>query len=128
MLKRILSVLTIAALTCATSVAKVSAQDSGTGRSEAVSATAAMEPDVEAGAGLKAEMLKLVAETRAGRRAWQSPPPQRQPVPSNGLSKGQKVAIGVAASAVIIMVIIMSRRGNSDRFIAPPCPPGQLCQ
>ena len=128
MLKRSLSVLTIAALACATSVAKVSAQDSGVGRGETVSATAAMEPGVEAGAGLKAEMLKLVAETRAGRRARQSPPPQRQAVPSNGLSKGQKVAIGVAASAGVILVIMMSRRGSSDRFIAPPCPPGQLCQ
>ena len=132
MLKRVLSVLTMAALACATSVVNASAQDAGTRKIEAAPTAAVLEPaetpESGAGAGLKAGLLKLVAEARAGGARQQQPPPRRRPAQSNGLSKGQKVAIGVGTAAAVILVIILSRRGGSDSFNAPPCPPGQLCQ
>jgi hypothetical protein len=127
-LKRILSVLTAAALTCAASIVTASAQAAGAESFKAVAGAGVTKPGAaEAGARLKADMLKLVAEART-KGAGQSPPPRQQPVQNNRFSKGQKVAIGVgAAAAVVILVIILSRRGDSDKFIAPPCPPGQLC-
>jgi len=125
-LKRILSVLTAVALTCAASTIRVSAQATGEERIKAASVDAVTKPGAEAGAGLKADMLKLVGEARA-EGFGQSPPTRQQPVQNNGFSKGQKVAIGVGAVAAVILVIALSRRGGSERFITPPCPPGQLC-
>ena len=125
-LKRILSMLTAAALTCAASIVTASAQATGAASVKAVAGAAVTGPGAEAGAGLKADMLKLVAEARTS-RAGQAPPPRRRPVQNHGFSTGQKVAIGVGAAAAVILVIILSRRGDSDKFIAPPCPPGQLC-
>ena len=99
-------------------------------------ATAARGTDVPAaekegpqsGTDLKAEMLKLMNNARAGSISPSSPPRQQQPVKSNGFNKGQKVAVGVSAAAVvIILVIALSRGKDSDRFKAPPCPAGQLC-
>ena len=126
MLKRILSVLTALALTCAASIVTVSAQVTGEASLKAASGTAVTEPAAEAAAGLKADILELVGEAQA-KGFRQSLPPRQQPVRNNGFSKGQKVAIGVGAAAAVILVIVLSRRGGSDRFIAPPCPPGQLC-
>lgn len=94
----------------------------------AAAAAGSVKPGAQAGAGLKEEMLKLIAEARAGRTVPQSPPRQQPPVQKNGISKGQKIAIGVGAvAAVIIVVIVLSRGDDSDRFNAPPCPPGQVC-
>jgi hypothetical protein len=125
-LKRILSVLTAVALASAATIVTASAQVMGEQSIKAAGASL-MKPGAGAGAGLKAEMFKLVAEARA-KGAGKSPPPWQQPVQNNGFSRGRKVAIGVGAAAAVILVIILSRRGGSDRFIAPPCPPGQLCQ
>jgi hypothetical protein len=131
MMKRILSMLVVAALACGTSLASASAQDVAAGGAE----VAAANPDVPApteegppsGTDLKAEMLKLMSNARAG-SVSPSSPPRRQPVKSNGFGKGRKVAVGVgAAAAVIILVIVLSRGDDSDRFKAPPCPAGQLC-
>ena len=124
--KRILSVLTAVALTCAASTVTVSAQVTGEASLKAASGAAVTQPGAEAAAGLKADMLKLVGAAKA-KGFGQSPPPRQQPARNNGFSKGQKVAIGVGAAAAVILVIVLSRRGGSDRFIAPPCPPGQLC-
>ncbi len=126
MLKRILSMLTAAALTCAAPLVNASAQVTGAASTKAVAGVAVTKPGAEAGAGLKADILKLVAEART-RGAGQAPPPRRQPVQAHGFSKGQKVAIGVGVAAAVILVILLTRRDDSDKFNAPPCPPGQLC-
>jgi hypothetical protein len=127
MLKRILAVLTAAALTCGAPIVTASARVTGAVGVKGVAADSMTKPGAEAGARLKADMLRLVAEART-RGPGQSPPPRRRPAQNNGFSKGQKVAVGVAAAAAVILVIILARRGDSDKFTAPPCPPGQLCQ
>ena len=133
MLKRTLSVLTGATLLCATPFVTAVAQSAtpagvevGSGAALTVTEGTA-KPGTQTGAGLKAGMLNLVAEARAG-RVRPSSRPQGQPVQNNSLSKGRKIAIGVgAAAAVIILMIAISRGDSADRFNAPPCPPGQLC-
>lgn len=133
MLTRIVSALTMSALIWATSVAPASAQSAVVNSVEAGASAAVWVPEgavvqsAQPSAGLKDGMLKLVAEAKAGKRGL-AVPPRQQPALRNGFSRGQKVAIGVgAAAAVIILVIVLSRGNDSDRFVAPPCPPGQLC-
>lgn len=134
MLTRIVSALTMSALIWVTSVAPASAQSAVADSAEADASPAvsasegAVIQSAQPSAGLKDGMLKLMAEAKAGKRGPAAAPPRQPPVPRNGLSRGQKVAIGVgAAAAVIILVIVLSRGDDSDRFVAPPCPPGQLC-
>ncbi|MDQ3917561.1 MAG: hypothetical protein M3348_03715 [Acidobacteriota bacterium] len=133
MLKRIVSALTMSALILVTTAAPASAQSAVTGGVEAGASPAASAPagpstrSAQPGAGLKEGMLKLVAEAKAA-KGVPAAPPRQQPAPRNGFSSGRKVAVGVGvAAAVIIIVIVLSRRDDSDRFVAPPCPPGQLC-
>jgi hypothetical protein len=119
------------ALICGTSVPSASAQNVTAGGAGVAAADldvpAAEKEGPQSGTDLKAEMLKLMNNARAGSISPSSPPRQ-QPVKSNGFNKGQKVAVGVSAAAVvIILVIALSRGKDSDRFKAPPCPAGQLC-
>ena len=130
-MKRILSMLAAAALVCGTSLPAASAQNVTAGGAEVAAANldvrAPAKESPQSGADLKAEMLKLMSNARAG-SVSPSSPPRQQPVKSNGFSKGQKVAVGVGAAAVLILlVIVLSRGDDSDRFKAPPCPAGQLC-
>ncbi len=55
---------------------------------------------------LKAEMVKLVADAKAGKVA-PSERPQIQPAKSNNLSKGTKIAIGVGIAVAVIAVILI---------------------
>jgi hypothetical protein len=131
MMKRILSMLAAAALVCGTPLPGASAQNVTAGGAEVAAANlivpAAEKEGQQTGTDLKAKMLKLMSKARAGSISPSSPPRQ-QPVKSNGFSKGQKVAVGGSAAAVVIIpVIVLSRGKDSDRFKAPPCPAGQLC-
>ena len=53
---------------------------------------------------LRAGLVKLVADTKAGRGTL-SAPSQIQPVTRNNLSKGKKIAIGVGIAAVVVVVV-----------------------
>lgn len=57
---------------------------------------------------LKNNMLKLVADAKAGKVA---PPerPQIQPAKRNNLSKGTKIAIGVGIAAAVVAVVLIAR-------------------
>lgn len=60
---------------------------------------------------LRAEMLKLVEDTKAGKVA----PPVRsqiQPARSNSLSKGAKIAIGVGIAVVVIALIVKHQKDH----------------
>lgn len=63
---------------------------------------------------LRTDMLKLVADAKAGRLA---PAPRRQiqPKNSNNLSKGTKIAIavGVAVAIIAIIVVVKADKGPS---------------
>ncbi|MCA1602521.1 MAG: hypothetical protein LC776_13050 [Acidobacteria bacterium] len=55
---------------------------------------------------LKADMVKLVADAKAGKVA-PAERPQIQPAKSNNLSKGAKIAIGVVIAIAVIAVIVV---------------------
>jgi hypothetical protein len=60
-------------------------------------------------AKLRAELLKLIAETKAGKVV----PPGRaqiQPAQSNNLSKGAKIAMGVGIAVAVVVVVLIIRK------------------
>lgn len=71
--------------------------------------------ETESSDKLKAEMLKTVADTRAGKGKL-SAASQFKPAQRNNLSKGQKIAIGVgiAAAVVVAVVVLHTRRHFLD--------------
>jgi hypothetical protein len=66
---------------------------------------------------LKADMLKLVADAKAGKTGTATPRPQ-QPAQSNSLSKGKKIAIVVvvAAAVAITIAVVHTRRHLLDNL------------
>jgi hypothetical protein len=72
------------------------------------SATAA-KTEAKPNEKLRAEMLKLVADAKAGKVA-PAARPQIQPVKSNSLSKGTKIAMGVGVAVAVVVVILIVRR------------------
>jgi len=59
---------------------------------------------------LKADMVKLVADAKAGKVA-PAERPQIQPAKTNKLSKGTKIAIGVGIAIAVVVVIVIARKG-----------------
>lgn len=80
----------------------------------------AERPDADTKAGrlvneeLRAEMLKLVADTKAGGNVVRFPPPQIQSPHRNNLSKGAKIAIGIGIAVAVVAVIIVSKRCDNE--------------
>lgn len=64
---------------------------------------------------LRADMLKLVADAKAGRVA-PAPLPQMQPQKSNSLSKGAKIAIGVGIAVAVIAIIVVVKADKGPTF------------
>ena len=56
---------------------------------------------------LKADMVKLVADAKAGKVA-PAERPQIQPAKTNNLSKGTKIAIGVGIAIAVVVVIVIA--------------------
>lgn len=73
--------------------------------------------EAEAGESLRAEITKLVADARAGKRLTVSDP-QNQPRQSNGLSKGTKIAIvaGIGTAIILAILFFHVRRHLFDGF------------
>jgi hypothetical protein len=63
---------------------------------------------------LRAEILKLVANTKAGRNVVTFPRPQIQSQQRNNLSKETKIAIGVAIAVAVVAVILISTRCSNE--------------
>lgn len=63
---------------------------------------------------LKADMLQLVADTKAGKITL-AERPQIQPAKSNNLSKGAKIAIvvGIAVAVIAVIVIVKADKAPS---------------
>lgn len=57
---------------------------------------------------LKADMVKLVADAKAG-KVMPAAKSQIQPAKSNNLSKGKKIAIGVGIAIAVIAVIVIAK-------------------
>jgi hypothetical protein len=110
MLKRFASFAVVAALLC--TLGGTSAFANTSTETDSKAGGTASRPDSNTGAGkvvnerLRADMLKLVADAKAGKIV----PPMRaqiQPRQSNNLTKGQKIAIGVGIAATIVVVIFL---------------------
>jgi hypothetical protein len=68
--------------------------------------------ELQPNTSLRADVLKLVADAKAGK--VMPTQPQMQPARSNGLSKGAKIGIGVGIGAAIVLVIALAvYRGQS---------------
>jgi capsular polysaccharide biosynthesis protein len=65
---------------------------------------------------LKADMVKLITDAKAGKVA-PAERPQIQPAKSNNLSKGTKIAIGVGIAIAVVVVIVIAKADKG---------PGQL--
>jgi hypothetical protein len=65
---------------------------------------------VPANARLKADMDRLVADAKAGKIAPSTA--QMQPATRNNLTKGKKIAIGVAIAAAVVAIVLFGPGGR----------------
>ncbi len=117
MLKLFVSVAIVFAL--ASNALGASGSDSAPAKSEVVVKETASQPapapaktEARPDGKLKADVLKLVADAKAG-KSGTTTPRRQQPPQSNNLSKGKKIAIvAVIAAAVIITIVVLHTRSN----------------
>jgi hypothetical protein len=107
--KKISSILLVVALDCALGGTR------GFDQSSAIADSSSKRADGLQGSGiggktvaqqsrnLKAEISKVVADAKAGKRLSVTDP-QNQPAQSNSLSKGWKIAIGVSIALVVLAI------------------------
>ena len=112
MLNKLTSVTLVAALVfvlCGTSaLANNSSNPDVETNTANVSSGALAKKEVEPNDQLKNNMVKLVADAKAGKVA----PPERsqiQPAKSNNMSKGTKIAIGVGIAVAVVAVVLIAR-------------------
>lgn len=109
MFKKISSILLVAALACTLCGTRGFAQTSAiadTGSKKAgdlQDSGVAGKTEAQQSRNLKAEISKVVADARAGKRLSVSDP-QNQPAQSNSLSKGWKIVIGVSIALVVLAI------------------------
>ena len=60
---------------------------------------------------LRIDLVKLVADTKAGKEKLPGPP-QFHPARRNNLSKGTKIALGVGIAAVVVLAIVVVHAKN----------------
>lgn len=115
MFKKLASITLIAAIACtiggtsafATSAADPSVKDDPVSVPAEVPEKKGTKPSEQ----LKTNMLKLVADAKAGKVRLPSKS-QMQPARSNDLSKGKKIAIGVGIAVIVVAVIVVVHAKN----------------
>jgi hypothetical protein len=108
MIKKLVSLATVFAMVCCFSCLTAYAS-TGSDPKEPEIKSATPAEKTQAQEKLKADVTKLVADTKAGKikvPAQQFPQPKR-----NNLSTGAKIGIGVAIAAVTIFVILWYTNG-----------------
>ena len=113
MFKKIASLVLVTALACtlcgtpafAHTSSNPDDKPSKTGTQPDSSSTGKREAQPEG--SLKADILKLVADAKAGKGVSVTDP-QNQPRQSNSLSKGAKIAIGVGIAAAVLLIIYLA--------------------
>ncbi|HEV7744547.1 MAG TPA: hypothetical protein VGO56_06105 [Pyrinomonadaceae bacterium] len=115
MFKKLASVILIAAIACTiggTSAFAASTSDPSVKDDPAnIPAEVPEKKAPRANEQLKTNMLKLVADAKAGRVRLPAKS-QIQPGTSNNLSKGKKIAIGVGIAVVVVAVIVFIHEKN----------------
>jgi hypothetical protein len=115
MFKKLASISLIAAIACTiggTSAFASNASDPAVKDDPAsVPAESAEKKQAKPNEQLKTNMLKLVADAKAGNVRLPAKS-QIQPAGSNNLSKGKKIAIGVGIAVVVVTVIVVIHAKN----------------
>ena len=114
MIKRLVPVVLAIALVCSVCGKSVSARASDPEikvKTADASTTTDSEKRGRSDEKLKQDVLKMVADAKAGKTSI--PSPQIQPK-RNNLSKGQKIAIvaGIAAAVVVLVLVYRHKRDN----------------
>ena len=113
MIKKFASIVLAAALVFTLAGTSAFAENPSKGEAK-TQPDAATEADKVVNEKLRAEMLKLVADTKAGRSVMRSSQPQIQPPQRNNLSQGTKIAIGVVIAVAVVAVIFVSKRCSNE--------------
>lgn len=123
MLKKLASVLIIAAIVCALGGNSAFARnpstpdtnfDTKTDPARASSEDPAKK-DVKPNERLKTNLRKLVDEAKAG-KVLPAPKSQIQPARSNSWSKGTKIAVGVGVAVAVVVVILVVKHERDHLF------------
>lgn len=72
---------------------------------------ASAKKELPANEKLRTDLVKLVADTKAGKEKAPGPP-QFHPARRNNLSKGTKIALGVGIAAVVVLAIVVVHAKN----------------
>jgi hypothetical protein len=109
MLKKLASVVIITAIVCTLGGTYAFANNSSNPDVKTDTANvpsgAPAKKDVKPNEQLKNNMLKLVADAKAG-KVMPAAKSQIQPAKSNNWSKGTKIAVGVAVAVIAVIVIV----------------------
>ena len=119
MLKKLASFTIITALVCtlggiAAFANNTSSQDTKNDTAKVPSETPAKE-EVKPNEQLKSNMLKLVADAKAGKIA-PAPKSQIQPARSNNWSKRKKIAVGVGIAAAVVVILVLKYKTDREFF------------
>ena len=113
MIKKFASVVLVAVLVFTLAGTSAFAENPSTGEAK-TQPDAATEPEKVVNEKLRAEILKLIADTKAGRSVMRSPQTQIQRPQRNNLSQGAKIAIGVGIAVAVVAVILVSKRCSNE--------------
>lgn len=113
MLNKFASNVLVAALVC-TLAGTPAFANTPSNRSAKTRPAAATEADKVVNEKLRAEILKLVADAKAGSNVVTFPRPQIHSPQRNNLSKGAKIAIGVGIAVAVVAVILVSTRCSNE--------------
>ena len=113
MLNKFASVVLITALVCTLGgssafASNPSQPETKPALAETRSESGATRKEAQPNERLRADMVKLVTDAKAGKVA-PSARPQIQPAKSNNLSKGTKIAIGVGIAVAVVAVVLIAR-------------------
>ena len=117
MLKKFVPVALAIALVCGVCGKTVSAKPSDpeikVKTADAPTASTDGKKDARSGDKLKQDVLKMVADAKAGKTSIPSPQIQTK---RNNLSKGQKIAIGVGIAAAVAVLVLVYRHKRDNLF------------
>ena len=113
MINKFASIVLVAALVC-TLAGTPAFANTPSKRDAKTQPDAVTEADKVVNEKLRAEILKLVADAKAGRSEMRFPQPQIQSPQRNNLSQGTKIAIGVAIAVAVVAVILVSKRCSNE--------------
>ena len=111
MLKKLAAAIVITAIVCTIGGTSAFANSPSVKDEPADFPTEATKKEAKPNEQLKASLLKLVADAKAG-KIKAAPKSQMLPGNRNNLSKGTKIAIGVGIALVVVVIIVVIHEKN----------------